>query len=262
MMYHSDAQIYLNNLDTAASYTSRLLSDTLTTSLLPSTFFLSSELRLARTSLSTLRTSEDKFRSVLKTGLDHLFNQLVRPRLRPLLSEVYRDVGYRLDEDGYADAEYRDEVRKRFVRCWEGLVSGYRVRPFFPCFLTFVLRGKANRLNLQDALTETNFNLFFATVVNVLVRPWESMIRGMKFTEVRPFPPLFPLPSFRADPLPPSPNPHSSAPSVSTGTSAPSSPSSPPKQPSPPVPSASPSPACNKSRRSSRSTRRKRPRRC
>jgi hypothetical protein len=59
--------------------------------------------------------------------------------LRPLLSEVYRDVSYRLDEDGYADAEYRDEVRKRFVKSWEGLVSGYRVRRvvFLPSFLSF-----------------------------------------------------------------------------------------------------------------------------
>lgn len=39
---------------------------------------------------------------------------------------------------------------------------------------------------VQESLTPTNFNLFFATAVNVLVRPWEGMIRGMKFTEVRP----------------------------------------------------------------------------
>ncbi|GAA5858483.1 hypothetical protein JCM8547_007326 [Rhodosporidiobolus lusitaniae] len=153
--------IYLNNLDTAASYTSRLSAEILSSETLPQTFFLSTELDRARTSLSLMRNSEEKFRSVLKSGLDHLFNQLVRPKLRPLLSEVYKDVSYKLDEDGYADAEYRDEVRKRFVKSWEALLSGYR-----------------------DALTESNFNLFFATVVNVLVRPWESMIRGMKFTEL------------------------------------------------------------------------------
>ncbi|GAA5891294.1 hypothetical protein JCM6882_004648 [Rhodosporidiobolus microsporus] len=153
--------IYLNNLDTAASYTSRLLAEVLSSETLPQSFFLDTELDRARASLSLLRNSEEKFRSVLKSGLDHLFNQLVRPKLRPLLSEVYKDVSYKLDEDGYADAEYRDDVRKRFVKTWEALLSGYR-----------------------DSLTESNFNLFFATAVNVLVRPWESMIRGMKFTEL------------------------------------------------------------------------------
>ncbi|GAA5979541.1 hypothetical protein JCM11641_005429 [Rhodosporidiobolus odoratus] len=153
--------VYLNNLDTAASYTSRLVSELLASDTLPNSFFLFTELDRARSSLSLLRNSEEKFRSVLKSGLEQLFNQLLRPRLRPLLGEVYKDVSYRLDEDGYADAEYRDEVRKRFVKSWDSLLSGYR-----------------------DSFTEENFNLFFATAVNVLVRPWESMIRGMKFTEL------------------------------------------------------------------------------
>lgn len=34
-------------------------------------------------------------------------------------------------------------------------------------------------------MTQRNFELFFVTAVNVLVRPWEGMVRGMKFTEVR-----------------------------------------------------------------------------
>lgn len=63
-----------------------------------------------------------------QTGLDHLFNQLLRPRLRPILSDVYKDVTYLLDEEAYAEAEYHDVVRKRFVKAWEGMMSGYRVR--------------------------------------------------------------------------------------------------------------------------------------
>ncbi|BGP01261.1 Conserved oligomeric Golgi complex subunit 4 [Rhodotorula toruloides] len=153
--------IYLNNLDTAASYTSRLLAEVLASEALESSFFLFSELDRARSSLSLLRNSEEKFRAVLKSGLDYLFNQLVRPKLRPLLSEVYKDVSYKLDEDAYNEAEYRDDVRKRFVKGWDALMSAYR-----------------------DSLTESNFNLFFSTAVNVLVRPWESMVRGMKFTEL------------------------------------------------------------------------------
>jgi hypothetical protein len=36
----------------------------------------------------------------------------------------------------------------------------------------------------QTSLTPNNFDLFFATAINVLVRPWEGIIRGMRFTEV------------------------------------------------------------------------------
>lgn len=125
-------QVYLNNLDTAASYTSRLLAEVLASEALESSFFLFSELERARTSLSLLRNSEEKFRAVLKSSLDHLFNQLVRPKLRPLLSEVYKDVSYKLDEDAYSEAEYRDDVRKRFVKGWDALMSAYRVRPPSP----------------------------------------------------------------------------------------------------------------------------------
>ncbi|KAI5479668.1 hypothetical protein MNV49_003178 [Pseudohyphozyma bogoriensis] len=153
--------IYLNNLDTAAEYTVRLMDEMLSGDALNQTFFVESELERARIALVGVKGVEDKFRSVLKSGLDHLFNQLLRPRLRPLLSEVYKDVSYVLDEEAYAEAEYRDDVRKRFVKSWEALLAGYR-----------------------ESFTPTNFNLFFATAVNVLVRPWEGMIRGMKFTEL------------------------------------------------------------------------------
>ncbi|KAL8286854.1 hypothetical protein RQP46_003860 [Phenoliferia psychrophenolica] len=152
---------YLNNLDTAAEYTVRLVDELLAGEALHQAFFLASETERARIAIVGVRGVEDKCRGVLKAGLDHLFNQLLRPRLRPILSDVYKDVSYILDEDAYAEAEYRDDVRKRFVKAWEGLLAGYR-----------------------ESFTPTNFNLFFATAVNVLVRPWEGMIRGMKFTEL------------------------------------------------------------------------------
>ncbi|ORY88716.1 COG4 transport protein-domain-containing protein [Leucosporidium creatinivorum] len=153
--------IYLNNLDTASGYTVRLIDELLAGEALQQAFFLESELERARIAMLGVRGVEERFRAVCKTGLDHLFNQLLRPRLRPILSDVYKDVTYLLDEEGYQEAEYADVVRKRFVKSWEGMMGGYR-----------------------ESLTPTNFNLFFATAVNVLVRPWEGMIRGMKFTEL------------------------------------------------------------------------------
>lgn len=124
------SQVYLNDLDTAASYTTRLIDELVSSDTLASAFFLNSEFERARTSLSLVRNSQEKFHSVVKAGLEQLFNQLVRPKLRPLLSEVYKDVSYKLDEDGYNEAEYRDEVRKRFAKGWDGLLSGFQVRLF------------------------------------------------------------------------------------------------------------------------------------
>jgi hypothetical protein len=45
-----------------------------------------------------------------------------------MIIEVYKDVSYVLDDDGYAQAENQDTVRKRFIKAWESLVDGYKAR--------------------------------------------------------------------------------------------------------------------------------------
>jgi len=54
----------------------------------------------------------------------------MRPKLRTLIVDVYRDVSYALDDDGYTASEYQDLVRKRFVKAWKGLIDGYKVRVY------------------------------------------------------------------------------------------------------------------------------------
>ena len=51
----------------------------------------------------------------------------MRPKLRTLLTDIFKDVSYVLDDDGYAQAEYNDVVRKRFIKSWENLLDGYKV---------------------------------------------------------------------------------------------------------------------------------------
>lgn len=63
----------------------------------------------------------------MQVGVEQLFNQLMRPKLRTLISDVYKDVSYVLDDDAYSAAEYKDVVRKRFIKAWESLVDGYKV---------------------------------------------------------------------------------------------------------------------------------------
>jgi len=93
--------------------------------------------------------------------VEQLFNQLMRPKLRNLITDVYKDVSYVLDDDSYSAAEYQDVVRKRFIKAWEGLVDGYK-----------------------DTFTESNYRLFFGLVLDVILRPWEKFVMGFKFTEL------------------------------------------------------------------------------
>ncbi|SCZ99139.1 BZ3500_MvSof-1268-A1-R1_Chr3-1g05834 [Microbotryum saponariae] len=156
---------YLNNLDTASEYTLRMIDEMLAGEALQSSFFVEAELERAKVAFLGVRSLEERFKSILRSGLDTLFNQLSRLRLRPLLADVYKDISYVLNEDTFAEAEYRDDVRKRFVKGWEALLAGYRVSP-------------------EQSMTPANYNLFFAHSISVLVRPWESLMRSLNFTEL------------------------------------------------------------------------------
>jgi len=123
--------------------------------------FLDFEVPTVRENLSSLTTLVPKFRSTLRAGIEQLFNQLMRPKLRTLVVDVYRDVSYALDDDGYTAAEYQDLIRKRFVKAWEGLIDGYK-EPF----------------------TESNYRLFFGLALDVILRPWEKAILSLKYTEL------------------------------------------------------------------------------
>ena len=89
--------------------------------------FLEVEHKAVKAAVSSLSVLVPRIRTVLRTGVEQLFNQLMRPKLRTLVSDMYKDVSYVLDDDSYASAEYRDTVRKRFVRTWESLVDEYKV---------------------------------------------------------------------------------------------------------------------------------------
>lgn len=137
----------MNDLDVSADYMERLIDETLQR--LPQVY-IEPEMASVKAELEGFRDIGNRFRSVckvsiplifylvlvlisiLKTGLEQLFNQLTRPRLRPILDDAYRDVNYVLDDDSFQGAEELDLVRKRFVKSWDSLILGYRV-----CFLDF-----------------------------------------------------------------------------------------------------------------------------
>ncbi|GMK54850.1 hypothetical protein CspeluHIS016_0114360 [Cutaneotrichosporon spelunceum] len=150
--------IFLNDLDVSADYAERLLLETREN--VPAAW-LPREHAAVLDELDVLTDLAAHFRSAARSGLEQFFVLAIRPRLRPLLDECYRDVTYALGEDAFADAEDQDLVRRRFVRGWENLMDGYR-----------------------SSFTDVNYQIFYTITVETLVRPWEKMVMGMAFTEL------------------------------------------------------------------------------
>lgn len=169
-------QILLNDLDISTSHLERLVREFMESTMI-SQNFTDAQGEMVKTCLVEFQSSASKFKHPLrvstshrlyrvpdlrfKSGIEQLFNQLLRPKLRNFMPEVYNNVSYQLDEDSYATSEYQDIVRKRFVKTWEGLVDGYK-----------------------DAFTDNNYRLFFGLALDVLLRPWEKFMLNLKYTEV------------------------------------------------------------------------------
>ncbi|EJD53432.1 COG4-domain-containing protein [Auricularia subglabra TFB-10046 SS5] len=152
--------IHLNDLDLAASHLERL-KDEFVASPAIDQHFVDGDIDGVKASVKSLGGETTALRSVLKAGVEQLFNQVVRPRLRMLWPDIYKDVTYVLDDDAYSEAEQKDLVRTRFVRAWESTADVFR-----------------------DAFTEENYRLFFTFIVDMIVRPWERYIFGLRFTEL------------------------------------------------------------------------------
>ncbi|SPO28923.1 related to conserved oligomeric Golgi complex component 4 [Ustilago trichophora] len=151
---------YLNVLDVSSNYMSRVLGEVGNEQAL-ARLFEPSELDEASAAINSLSQLVNRFRSSLRTEIEHLFTQLTSPRLRGILVETYRDVSYVLDDDSYSDAESRDLVRRRFVKSWDLLFHHFH--GFF---------------------TDSNFNTYVSMALDALLKPWESMVLGMRFTEL------------------------------------------------------------------------------
>lgn len=100
-----------------------------------------------------------QLRATLSSELERLFNTLTRPRVRTLLTDAYKDVSYVLDDAGYALAEEKDVVRRRFSAAWDRLWSVFK-----------------------DTFEPVNFDAYHGLAIEALVRPWEKLVLSMRFT--------------------------------------------------------------------------------
>ncbi|KAN0061943.1 Golgi transport complex subunit 4 [Thecaphora frezii] len=151
---------YLNVLDVSAHYMERVLADVGNEESLARTYG-GGELEQVFAIVHSLNTLVNRFKSGLRTEIDQLFTQITRPRLKTILTEAYRDISYVVDEDGYADAENRDLVRRRFIKGWEHVFHAFK-----------------------GIYTENNNNVYVNMALDALLKPWESMVMGMRFSEL------------------------------------------------------------------------------
>lgn len=88
--------------------------------------FVANALHIAETAFIT-KTTE-----LLNEGLQVLFAQVVRPRLRPVLTDTFRDTDYMLTEDDLIEMaqqndededEFYDQVPRRFEHGWDQLMK-------------------------------------------------------------------------------------------------------------------------------------------
>ncbi|TEB36091.1 COG4-domain-containing protein [Coprinellus micaceus] len=150
----------LNDLDLSASHLERLSLD-LSENMSIGQHFLEKDQADVKRMIAGMSSQTNKFKATLRAGVEQLFNQLMRPRLRTFIPDVYKDVSYVLDEQGYSTAEYQDLVRKRFMKGWEQLMDGYK-----------------------DVFSEGNYRMFFGLTLDIIIRPWEKYAVSLRFTEL------------------------------------------------------------------------------
>lgn len=86
--------------------------------------------------------------------------QILKPRIRPLFQQAYREVKYVLEEDEYNEADVEEVFVKRFRSGFDKLISVYR-----------------------QTMTEANFNQLMALVLDALTAQWERIISQTRFNQ-------------------------------------------------------------------------------
>ncbi|RCH95235.1 Golgi transport complex subunit 4 [Rhizopus stolonifer] len=152
--------VVLNNLDVSADYTHRLAKEVEPD--IQNGIWLDEEKDIQK-ALAYIKDFEgfaDKFSQLLQNGIGQLITQILKPRIRPLFQESYREVKYVLEEEEYNEADIEEQFLKRFRRGFESLVSIYR-----------------------RTLTEHNFNTLMGLLVDAITAQWERIVFQTRFNQ-------------------------------------------------------------------------------
>ncbi|KAJ5840203.1 uncharacterized protein N7525_005391 [Penicillium rubens] len=131
--------VQINNLDMGVDYIRRIVqnntgskpTDTTTTEATPHllTIFASpSAAKKVHQTLQTLSTTfESKVTDLLTDGIQVIFNNAIKPRLRPILADTFRDIEYAPNPNLEADSPTFDKelVKPRFTASWNDLLMPF-----------------------------------------------------------------------------------------------------------------------------------------
>lgn len=156
--------VLINNLDTASEYLHRIIGGF--GEELRDLFPFGSEANSVREALRNMEVSfEGKTGELINDGIMVVFNQIVKPRLRPLLADAFRDVEYVVSDegaagdDGMADGDESsgnaELVKRRFKEGWKALM-----------------------MPLKRILTDKAYTRLLATTANYFSKLLEKRIWG------------------------------------------------------------------------------------
>lgn len=204
--------VLINSLDVANEYISRIVTSRLQTSEhangstdangLSDHFPFDHDAAFVTNSLENLNTTfASKTSELITSGLHVMFNQVVKPRLRPVLSDTFRDVDYSLSEEDLAEIARQtdadedmelmtDVVARRFERAWDSLMKPIQRIMTATCFeilldqtakhLARVLEKRiwsyAGKMNV---LGTSRMERDFSGIVGVIARGGRYGIRDM-----------------------------------------------------------------------------------
>lgn len=162
--------VLMNNLDVSTDYVKRIVSSFLGqasgseqgTSPLSDSFPFGNEAVFVEKTLRNLETAfEDKTTQLIDEAIEVMLKQVMRPRLRPVIIETFREVDYIPDNneasnrDDDADSS-EDQVAQRFERGWQAFT-----------------------LPIKRILTPHNYERLLTVTVNHLARMLEKRIQSL-----------------------------------------------------------------------------------
>lgn len=152
--------VILNNLDVSTDYTHRLAKEVEPNII--SGIWLDEENDVQKTIgyLKNFEEFADKFKQLLQNGIEQLINQILKPRIRPLFQEAYKEVKYVLEEEEYNEADIEERFVKRFRRGFENLINTYR-----------------------RTLTDNNFSTLMGLLLEALTAQWERIVFQTRFNQ-------------------------------------------------------------------------------
>jgi hypothetical protein len=208
--------VLINSLDVASDYISRIVTSRLqppqqadSGNVLQDGFPFSHDATFVAEALETLNiTFSSKTSELIKEGFYVLFERVIRPRLRPVLSDTFRDVDYSLTDGDLADIARQNEseddpeilqdlVMRRFEHSWDALMKPIQrimtaktYAMLLDSTANYLARALERRLwsyaGKMNALGATRMERDFSGIIGVIARGGNYSVRDMfaKVTQI------------------------------------------------------------------------------